>query len=179
MKKLTYIIIALSLISVSLLCYLGCGSEEIININKTILGKWCKPDIQIKGLPIGDLNAEEKMEYKFMLGGIEKIFEEMCIEYFNDRVSGRDSYKINIHLPDEVEEQYKFGEYELLAEGKRLVLYTNDNQQINIELTKLTHKEHQWRLQYYDMVRLGGSEVEIPEDLPNFVMYLTFSKEKK
>ncbi len=178
MKNHTNLMTIFGLCIVLLFQFSACGSSTDTNAGQQLTGKWCKPDVEIKGLLVDALTQEEKSQYKFLMGGIEKMFEEMCIEYFDDRNTGRDSYQMSIALPNDSEKQSEFGEYELLANGKRLVLHTPENKNINIELTKLTKTEHQWRLQYSDMMKLSGEEVDLPEDLPNFSMYLTFKKEK-
>lgn len=178
MKNLICLFAKFGLYVILLLHFFACDSDTDTNAEKQLTGKWCKPDVEIKGLLVDALTQEEKSQYKFLMGGIEKMFEEMCIEYFDDRRTGRDSYQMSMALSGDSEKQSEFGEYELLANGKRLVLHTPENKNINIELTKLTKTEHQWRLQYSDMMKLSGEEVDLPEDLPNFSMYLTFKKEK-
>lgn len=176
MKNVAFVFFGGLLLSALAALYFACNPNP--SSTQLLTGKWCQPSVEIKGLPVEDLSPDEKAEYRFMIGGVEKIFEEMCIEYFDDRASGRDSYQTSIYMSDDTEKQNEFGEYELLADGKRLVLHTSDNQRINVELTELTDTEHQWRLQYSDMVKLSGDEMDLPEDLPNFAMYLTFKKEK-
>lgn len=178
MKKIMLILSTFLCLFGITIVHFGCNSTHSTTLGKQLTGKWCKPKIEIKGLPMQDLSPDEKAEYRFMVGGIEKLFEEMCIEYFDDRVTGKDSYQTSIYALNDAEKQNEFGEYELLANGKRLVLHTNDNQRIDIELTKLTEEEHQWRLQYADMLKLSGDKMDLPEGLPNFAMYLTFNKEK-
>lgn len=178
MKKLIYILTSVLPFYGLLTIHFGCNFISPSEFGKPLIGKWCKPSVVIKGLPTENLSSDEKAEYRFMMGGIEKIFEDMCIEYFDDRTSGKDSYQLSIYSSDSTEKQNEFGEYELLANGKRLVLHTAANQRIDIELSKLTETEHQWRLQYGDMIKLSGSPMDLPEELPNFAMYLTFKKEK-
>jgi len=178
MKKLILVLSTILFLFGITIVHYACISTSSTTLGKQLTGKWCKPKIEIKGLPIQDLNQDEKAEYLFIMGGIEKMFEEMCIEYFDDRATGKDSYQTSISASSDDEKQNEFGEYELLANGKRLVLQTNDNQRIDIELTKLTEEEHQWRLQYADMMKLSGDKMDLPEGLPNFAMYLTFNKEK-
>ncbi len=156
----------------------ACTPGSAPKPNKMLIGKWSHPDIEIKGLPMDQLSREEKAEYRFIMGGMEKMFEDMTIEYFDDRPGSRDSYQTTVITEDSQEKQSDFGEYELLAQGKRLVLHTPDNQSVDIEITQLTPKSHQWRLQYSDMLRLSGEAMEMDQDFPNFAMYLTFKKAK-
>ena len=114
---------------------------------------------------------------RLSLEGTERMFSGMCIEYYDDRATGYDSYQASLPIPGTAEKQNSFGEYELLAFGKRLVLHTPDNQWVNIELTKLTKTEHQWRLQYDDLVKLGGNDLDLPLSLPQTALYLTFKKD--
>lgn len=154
------------------------SSRDSDERSSNIIGQWCSPEIEFKGLDLSGLTAEEKSQYQFYLGGLEKLFDNMCIEYFDDRASKRDSYQVSLKLPGEKEEQTEFGDYEILANGKRLVLHTQDLDQLDIELTELSKEKLTWRIPLLEFGLLSGEEMELPEEMADVVMYMTLHKDK-
>lgn len=147
----------------------ACSSGSV---EKKLIGKWSRPALEIIGL-----NQEEKSEYNFVENNFKNIFGNMQIEYFDDRDNKLDTYQIGISAPAKTKGKNDFGEYEVLANGKRLVLHTTDSQSIDINIASITEQEQQWRLRYSDMIKLSGGDIDLPEDLPNCTIYLTFKKE--
>ncbi len=145
-------------------------------MTSSIVAQWCAPDLEFKGFDLSTLSPDEKGEWKFLLGGLEKMYEGMSIEYFDDRTSARDSYKMTLQLPNESEPHTEFGEYELLANGSRLLMHTPDGKKLNIEIAPSEKNTQQWRLQMADLLQLGGDTYELPDDMPNVVIYMTFHK---
>jgi hypothetical protein len=150
-----------------------------------ILGTWCSPEITLKGFDKGNLTTEEQLELKLMMGMFEKMFKGMCVEYFNDRKdeSQKDSYKTSFVLLDNESSESidESGDYEVLADGKRLVLHPFGEKPINIGV-EITRSYLTWRIQFSDLAKLGASAEEL-EDMPlevaSMVMYMTFRKQGK
>lgn len=161
-----------------LFMFAACSREkkQALPAPASIIAQWSAPELEFKGLDLSILSADEKGEWKFLLGGMEKIFEDMCVEYFDDRPGNKDSYKMTLQLPNEAEPHTEFGEYELLAAGKRLVMYTPDGKKLNVELTRLDQSKQQWRLQMRDLLELSGDLYELPENMPDVVLYMTFQR---
>lgn len=163
-----------------LLTFVACTPDKNRKMpaSADTVAQWCAPDLAFKGFDLSDLSPDEKGEWKFVLGGLEKMFEDMCVEYFDDRPGNRDSYKMTLQLPNETEPHTEFGEYELLANGQRLLMYMPDGKKLNIQLTKSDPNTQQWRLQIQDLLQFGGDLYELPEEMPNVVIYLTFHKKE-
>lgn len=159
-------------------CHKATKKEDNPTPQTRILGVWSSPSIEFKGFDKSEASQEELAEYEFMLGGLSRLFESMTIEFFEDGVT-KDSYQISMKIPGEAEPQKEFGEYELRANGKRLIIHDqNTRSKVDVELAKLTNEEMQWRMQFSDLAKFGGQDVGFAWDeaMPNMVLYMTFRK---
>jgi hypothetical protein len=160
------------------LTFASCMSEQNKETSASLphIAQWCTPDLEFRGFDQSVLSDDEKGEWQFILNGLEKIFEHMCVEYFNDRPGNKDSYKMTVQLPNEVEPHTEFGEYELLASGKRLIMYMPNGKKLNIEVNQLDETKQQWRLQMQDLFQFSGDHYNLPSEMPEVIIYMTFHK---
>ena len=150
---------------------------------KMIVNKWCTPEIDIKGFDLTKLPAEEQLTMKAYLGAMESMFESMCIQFYDDRddAESRDSYETSVQMLDgtDGEGQKSFGDYEILADGKRLILHERGGVPFDIGL-EMTRSYLKLRFQFSDLAKLGGSDEDL-EDMPlevaNMAIYMKFSRQ--
>lgn len=160
-----------------ILIFVACkrNTKNTNLMDSKIIAQWCDPSLEFENMKV-PLTPDEKGQWPFILGGLEKMYKDMCIEYFDDRTGSRDSYKLTFRLPGDIATNTEFGEYELLASGTRLLMYTPKGKKINIGVSKLDDNMQQWYLQIADLLKLAGDTYELPEDMPNIVIHLTFHK---
>lgn len=176
MQYLLVILLALSLTT--------CESVYPEDIEKAtpqsiIIGQWCSPDIDFSRVERLEIDNTQQRQYIFMLGGLSKFFEKMSIEFFEDGIT-KDSYLIATQLPGEKECHKEFGEYELRANGKRLIMHDiKTRDRINIEIQKISKDTMLWRIPFSDLVKFGakGMSLKWMEGPPDFDTYITLKKQ--
>lgn len=165
------------------LCLTACqpiNSEEVEKKTPQsfLIGQWTAPDIDFSRIERLEIDSDQHRQYIFMLAGLGKLFEKMSIEFFEDGIT-KDSYLFTTQLPGEKETYKEFGEYELRANGKRLIVYDlRTNERLNIALEQLSNDTMQWRMQFCDLIKFASKDRQLKwmGEPPSFTTFLTFKK---